>query len=213
MTKPPLAVLALGASLLAAPLFAAGAARAQEHPLFEPTRDVAVTYQVTGQGPSRQMTMDFAPSLHKMRINGMGPGYMIIDHAAHEAMMVMPPQRMVVKMAGMDPWAQHWRAGADLHFTRAGSDTVAGVSCQIWHVTTSRGEGTACITADGVPLRMMGQGGKGLVAVSVAYGPQPAALFAVPPGYRVMAPPPMPAGAPGAPGGGMPGMMPGMGAP
>lgn len=197
----------LAAAGLAALAFTTAPARAQERPLFNPTRDVAVTYQVSGTGPVRRMTMYFAPSLHMMRVNGMGPGYMIVDHAKKETILVMPPRRMVMVRTGFDPWAKGWRSKTALNFTRAGSAVVAGVGCTLWHVTTQGHQGEACVTADGLPLRMISRGHK-MEAVSVTYGPQPPALFAVPPGYRTMVAPPMPNTK-----GGMPGGAPGMGAP
>ncbi len=67
---------------------------------------------------------------------------------------------------------------------------MAGLDCTVWNLTGKQGTGSACITADGVVLRADGQarreGSGRLEATSVAYGPQPAALFEPPPGFQRM---------------------------
>jgi hypothetical protein len=78
-----------------------------------------------------------------------------------------------------------------MRINRVGKDTVAGVVCTVWDVRGPRGGGTACITADGLLLRVQGsQPGEApaMEAVSVAYGPQPADLFTLPAGLHQVAP-------------------------
>ncbi|MDQ2804744.1 MAG: hypothetical protein M3Y41_19465, partial [Pseudomonadota bacterium] len=80
------------------------------------------------------------------------------------------------------------------HFQRQGTDRVAGLACTLYAVQDRHGAGTLCVTADGVPLRGNGayDGKPGsFTALSVDYAPQPASLFAPPPGYLQLALPTM----------------------
>jgi hypothetical protein len=73
-------------------------------------------------------------------------------------------------------------------FTRKGTATVAGIRCTVWQVAADAASGTACITADGVPLSASGHDSSGragsLEAVRVEYGRQDRALFFPPAGLK-----------------------------
>ena len=174
---------------LMAGLFVAQAAAADDRPPLHPTRDVAVTYKMVGV-PSGQM-MQMAYSAATGLIRGEAPamnGYMIIDRSKKRTTMVMPDQKMYVEIdASQNPQMQQQVVpdGAT-SFARKGTETVAGTSCTLWEITSSHGNATACITADGVPLRTTGSGGHGLEAVKVAYGPIPGTNFQVPAGFQKM---------------------------
>ena len=73
---------------------------------------------------------------------------------------------------------------ADL--ARVGEDRVVGLACTVWSVHARNGDGTVCITGDGVPLRLDGtvDGRKGtLTATAIDFSPQPPSLFQVPTGF------------------------------
>ena len=173
------------------------AAVAQDAPALRPTHDVAVVYRAFGSpspsGPEQDHTI-------RMAWGGRGQELRVeidrlrtvalIDFRQQRVTMLVEPQRLALEFT-LDPrLIPGFVIPADARITRAGTDTVAGQGCDVWHFTGWRGTGTACVTGDGLVLRAegtMANAGTGRVeAVSVAYGPQPAALFAPPPDYRRM---------------------------
>ena len=165
-------------------------ALAQEAPRLFPSRDVAVTYRVSGAGPMQEVTMAWAAAPRLMRVELPGMGYTIADFAGQTGFMVMQmPQPMVQA-------ASHVRARESARFTRQGTDRVAGVACTNWRHEGPQGSGTGCFTDDGVMLRSQGSapGVQGaLEALRVTYGPQDMARFQRPAGVPAMQ---MPGGMP-----------------
>lgn len=172
------------------------AAAAQGEPRTTPTRDVAVTYRVSGAGPVQSMRWAWltAEQLMRMDVDG-NPGWLLINLRDESALVVMEQQRMAMRVpreqaAMLGPNAMRDQA----RFTRLGTATVAGVACTTWRVEAPQGAGEACITEDGVLLRGRGRQGQGdLEAVEVRYGGQDRARFRLPEGTRVMD---MPGGGP-----------------
>jgi hypothetical protein len=192
-----LAAAATAALLHAAP------ALAQGQPQMVPTRDVAVTYRVTGPATSGagqlpELTMSWLASAAMLRMDIPGFGWTVVDQRNNRAFSVMEQMRMIMDVppgqvlpgTGLPPGAT---------FQRGATEAVAGLSCTVWTYQDREGNGRACITADGVMLRGEGtRGGQsgGLEALRVAYGPQDPARFQRPQGYQTMQ---MPQGAmPGA---------------
>lgn len=181
---------------------------AQEHPLMQPSRDVAVEYRVNGAGekPGQPQTvrMYFSELGAKFRVDVVGqPGYSIMDRAGNRMLVVMPDQRMVMEVP-FDPRRAMDFDSKDGTFTRRGTDTVAGVRCTVYDGRTPRHSGEVCLTDDGVMLRVKsenaGEGGN-LEATKVTYGPQQPSLFTAPPDFQKMDMAHMPMGPGGAPGG------------
>jgi len=176
-------------------------ALAQEAPRLFPSRDVAVTYRVSGAGPMQEVTMAWAAAPRLMRVELPGMGYTVADFVGQKGFMVMQmPQPMVMDIP-MAQAASHVRALESARFTKLGADRVAGVACTNWRHEGPQGSGTGCFTDDGVMLRSQGSapGVQGaLEALRVTYGPQDIARFQ------------RPAGAPSIqmPGGMLPGMPP-----
>ncbi len=178
-------------------------ALAQDRPPLLPSRDVTVTY-ATSRG--RDITITYGAGGQRMRIEGMSPGggYAIIDRAAGMMTIVQPQQHMYMRM----PESPAMRAGMlqqrlqNASFTRQGSDTVAGIACTEWKVTTSKGTGDACVDANGLVLRARGANGADpqrapiLLAKKVDYHAVPASAFEPPPGFRAMTMPAMPGAMP-----------------
>lgn len=171
-------------------------ALAQEAPRLFPSRDVAVTYRVSGAGPMQEVTMAWAAAPRLMRVDLAGMGYTIADFAGQKGFMVMEiPQPMVMDI----PMAQagaHMRALESARFTKLGADRVAGIACTNWRHEGPQGSGTGCFTDDGVMLRSQGsaQGMQGgLEALRVTYGAQDMARFQRPAGVPSMQ---MPGGMP-----------------
>jgi hypothetical protein len=188
-------------SLFAAALALAvpAAAAAQTAPQVTPTRDVTVTYRVTGAGPVQSMRWSWLMSEQLLRMDVEGnPGWLLINLRDESALVVMDQQRMAMRVpreqaAMLGPNAMREQA----RFTRLGTATVAGIACTTWRVESPQGDGEACITEDGVLLRGRGRQGQGdLEATEVRYGGVDARRFRLPEGTRVMD---LPAGMPGGP--------------
>ena len=214
-------------SLLTAAVIAAMAtpALAEDHPLFRPTRDVAVEYRSSGMArgpngnPAETVTMRFSSKASRIRMEGAnGRGYAIVDTGAGRMTMVMPEKQMYMELPA-DPGMVAMFHGANASFLKTGTATVAGIGCTTYDATANGRASQVCLTSDGVLLRATSneaERGRTLEAVKVNYEEQPAALFEPPAGYQKMDMPAMPNGAPGGmpagPGGrplGPPGSMPG----
>jgi septal ring-binding cell division protein DamX len=171
---------------------------------MRPTRDVTVTYRMSGVAgtPPQDMSMAFAPATGKQRVDPPGGmGWMLIDRQANSAVMVMDAQRATLAMPPATVAAMTQEVPAGATFTRKGGATVAGTACIEWDMTAGGGHGTSCITDDGVLLRTVATAPNGgtvtMEATQVSYGPIDPARLSVPAGYTAMQ---MPAGAPGTPG-------------
>nr|WP_314073364.1 hypothetical protein [uncultured Roseococcus sp.] len=184
---------------------AAPAAMAQTPPAITPTRDVAVTYRVTGQGPGNgtEMQMSWQASTGLMRVDlPGGQGFMVINQRdGMTGFVVMEAQRMIMDIpAGQLPPAANMQPSANARFTREGTARVANTDCTVWRMEDRGQAGRTCLTADGVMLRAQADGNQQaqVEATAVNYGAQNAARFQRPAGYQALQ---MPTGVPGAPGG------------
>ena len=162
-----------------------------------PTRDVAVSYEVDDAPPTVDAVAWLAAE-GRIRTEGKS----LINRVAHlidtrggGVVAVVDAERtfhdlgrmaavMTRDIVPVQPAAK---------LTREGADSVAGHPCTVWRIEPE-GEGDAdgarraCVTADGVPLRLVeGSGADAAtlyVATRVAYGPQDPARFRVPAGYQ-----------------------------
>ncbi len=180
------------AATLAAPM-----ALAQDRPPIFPTRDVSVTYRVTGgPQPGTEMAMSWLAATRQMRVDlPGGVGFVVSDLANRRGFMVMEAQRMIVDVPA-EQAASMMRTFENARFTRGAADRVAGAACTNWSIEAPGQNGTACFTGDGVMLRSQGtaQGVQGgMEAVRVTYGAQDPARYQRPQGYQTMQ---VPAGAP-----------------
>jgi hypothetical protein len=190
---------------LVAGMLGSGAAMAADHPPFLPTRDVAVDYQVevtqskTEPQAPHSVKVAYSAASGRVRIEqATAPGYMLIDRAGGSMTLVMEPMQSYMNM----PFDSKAGAGLLLNdkmkFTRAGSDKVAGLSCNLWDVVSDSTTARLCITDDGVVLRGQGSDpkrGEGkLLATSVSYASQPATRFNPPQGFNKMEMPALPPG-------------------
>lgn len=172
------------ALVLAALAATAAPALAQDRPPPMPTRDVAVTYRVTG---GREMRIAWLTGEQRMRVDMPdGQGAMIMDLKGRRAFMVVDAQRVVVEIPTGGNMPQPGQIPPEARMTREGSDRVAGQACTVWRVQERDGRrSSACVTADGVLLRARGPDGtEGIEATQVVYGAQDPARFRPPAGYR-----------------------------
>lgn len=174
----------------AAVLLASVPVLAQERPATVPTRDVDVTYRA-GQGDQAVTQRSrWSAEARKMRLDTPTPGvYMIVDYAAQTLAMVSDADRGVLDLptptAGLPG-----QNSTTATFTRRSGNQVAGLACTEWETVDSQGQATlACFTSDGVLLEARRGAQVVVQAVRVAYGPQDASAFAVPPSYSHLAPP------------------------
>lgn len=168
-------------------------ALAQERPRLQPTSDVEVAYKTLGRDAGHTMTISQSASIPRMRIDGGNmPGYAIVDRTRHTTTVVMDQQRSYMEISGDRPGGSPTKMPDERSsFRRTGSDTIAGLTCTVWEVSTDGQGSAACVTANGVMLRIIGKDGRGLEATKVTYVTQPASKFAPPADYQQMQ---MPAG-------------------
>jgi uncharacterized protein DUF4412 len=194
----------IGICGLAGALGAAPASAEPEHPLYVPTRDVAVTYNLdhAGAGSPKQAHLYYSSDTNRLRLETPATkGFVLIDRAAKVMTVVMAPQHIYFDTP-LDPeMAAGFLLNERMKFARGGSETIAGLQCTDWDVETAQAKGKVCVTDDGVLL--LGRGrekegteGGGLEAVEISYAPQPSTLFVPPAGFRKIdiseAPPPQP---------------------
>ncbi|MGE0596834.1 MAG: hypothetical protein AB7P07_10725 [Hyphomonadaceae bacterium] len=100
---------------------------------------------------------------------------------------------VAVRIADADapqPLETAWAALGEENARSTGECTVAGEDGREWQPREAQGgvERTACISDDGIVLRVSEEGRVLWEATSVQRGQQDAALFGIPPGYQVVDP-------------------------
>jgi hypothetical protein len=170
--------------------------RAQSAPQnLRPLRDVSITYEVQSDGQAtRRVPLAWQAATQRVRAEPEGlPGWVLLDLPQSQAQMVLEGQGMVVQVPARELSALLGGIPPGTRVAAAGSATVAGHRCANWRVVRSDGEGTVCLTADGVLLRAEGRhrGRNGRIeAKSVTYAAQDPARFVVPAGYTPVTLPP-----------------------
>ncbi len=183
MTRSPLLVLAALAATLVA---AAPAAR----PVFPPSRDVAVRYEahVEAKGAPPSFLVRYRAASEEARLDGDAGSYVLVDLRAPSARLVVPALHLIFDLPARLGLAQALSLGGESEFRRGGSETIAGLSCTVWQITSREANGSACITAQGVVLAAEGRDRAGrtgaIRAVAVSFAPEPEALFTPPAGMR-----------------------------
>lgn len=187
--RPLLALsLAVGAPSLAA---------AQSRPPAMPSRDVVVAYQVENAGPTVD-TVAWLVAEGRIRTDGKGFSNRVthlIDTRGGGVVAYVDATRSYQDLGRMaEVMTQDIvLARPASRLVREGADTVAGHQCTVWRIDGEGGSSPdearrACITADGVPLRLVeGTGADAstlYVATRVTYGAQDPARFRVPDGYQ-----------------------------
>jgi hypothetical protein len=87
---------------------------------------------------------------------------------------------------GVDSPEEAWGAELAANATFAGPCVHIGEAGAEWRRTDEQGENATCVTGDGIILWSSVNGARTWEATSIARGPQPAELFAAPPGVQVM---------------------------
>jgi hypothetical protein len=178
MTKHIAPILLAGA-LLSGPALAQTAA-----PTLLPTRDVAVTFQVQNSDRIRgDIQAAWLSSQRLLRLdNESAPGWVLVEERTRRASMVMP-QGFVMRLPDSPEVAMLMDNPSSAgRITRLGRRTIAGLGCTDWQLQRNDGKsGVACLTADGVLLRLQQTGRREVLeATRVSYGPQDPSRFRLP---------------------------------
>lgn len=167
-----------GAAVLAL-LLASSLSQAEEQPPVTPTRDVDLTYDVTRpHQPKIRERVRWSASQHLQRIDGPDKSATIFDHATNEITLLTPKTRSYRKLEGTPRRPPGPEAGTELK--RSNEAVVAGLHCVEWSWVVDVETHTACMTPDGVLLRLIIDGQTIMQARSVSYGAQSSQLFQIP---------------------------------
>lgn len=163
-------------------------------PIFLPTRDVAISYQLTAPGrapETYQLTYDATDQI--ARIDSQNGYYVLGYLPAGQAELVLPALHAVVQAPDFSTMTSEIYNADGAQFTPLGHGEYAGIACQKYLVMNKDATGTACLTPDGVVLHFSGHDAHGAAeatALSVTYAPQPADTFAQPQGFNELNLPP-----------------------
>jgi hypothetical protein len=170
-------------SVLIAVLSAASFAQEPpQEPQVLPTRDVDISYADTREGlPPTVGRRRWSASDHLQRVDGRDKTATIFDRNKNEFTLLNPKNKTYLTLEGSPRMPLAPGKGMALH---RGSETViAGLHCVDWSWTADTETRSACLTPDGVLLRLNVDGHTILQARSVHYAKQPAEIFQIPPDY------------------------------
>ncbi len=153
------------------------------------------TMEVTIAASGKRQRLAFPPGSGLGGAKGNWSQVMVNENAG-EKMLMWPEGEgapaIATMMSRRDLGAMSGALGVDAakeaSAKRTGTDNVAGLSCAVWEFSAGEGEtpGEACVTRDGIPLRVVSGGQTVMLAKSIERGPQDASLFAAPAGYEVV---------------------------
>jgi hypothetical protein len=156
----------------------------EEHqPQTTPTRDVDITYQITRLGqPAIVERRRWLASLQLRRVDGPDKSATIFDQNREELTLLNAANHTYRTVEW--PVANRMSPQKGTTLKRGGESKIAGQNCIDWSWMDNIELHTACLTPDGVLLRLVIDGQIVAEARSVLYAPQPTELFEVPPGYE-----------------------------
>ncbi len=155
----------------------------EQQPQRAPIHDVDITYQITR--PDLPVIIErrrWLASRHLRRVDGPDKSATIFDQSSGELTLLNPANHTYRTLQG--PAAKRMSPEGGASLTRRGESKIAGLTCVDWSWMEDTEAHTACLTPDGVLLRLVIDGRIVAEARSVLYAPQPPALFEVPPGYQ-----------------------------
>jgi len=165
----------------------------QAAPVFLPTRDVAVDYELIAPNrapASYQLRYDAADQMARID----APGYYVLGNLpAGQAELVIPNLHALVQAPDFSGLTSQIYHADGASFTPLGPGHYAGLDCEKYLVLDKNGTGTVCLTPSGVVLHFAGRNARGaaeVTALAVSYAPQPAELFTPPPGLTPLNLPP-----------------------
>lgn len=174
-------------------LLAGPVVEAEERPQLRPTRDVDVTYRVSGaRGPATWERVRWSATRHLERVDGPDRAVTIFDRAGSEITLLNPRSRTYRKLEGASHSPIEPEQGTTV--TRGAASKILGLPCTDWSWLANEETHAVCTTPDGLVLRVAIDGKTVMQALSVHYRQQAAGLFEIPPNY---APALAPEGGPG----------------
>jgi hypothetical protein len=170
--------------LVMAPLVVASKSQSEEQqPETSPTRDVDITYQITrASQPVIFERRRWLASQHLRRVDGPDNSATILDQNREELTLLNAANHTYRTVEW--PVAKRMSPQKGTTLKRGGEYKIAGQNCIDWSWMDGTEMHTACLTPDGVLLRLVIDGQIVAEARSVLYAPQPPELFEVPPGYE-----------------------------
>ena len=168
-------------------------ARAQGAPVVAPTRDVTVSYQLTGVSQTNgAVLMKIAYAHHNDQVRmdfyafagAQVPfGSVIWDAPANHVWSLLPETQSYYELPAAGKPNPGLLLNDKMTFSRIGDTTVAGLGCTDWTIGNGADyAGSVCVTADGVVLRALRtkpQEGS-MLATAVVYGAPLPDTFKVP---------------------------------
>ena len=155
----------------------------EQQPQTTPTRDVDITYQITRPGqPAIVERRRWFASQQLRRVDGPDNSATIFDQSRGELTLLNAANHTYRTLEG--PAAKRMSPQKGTTLKRGGEYKIAGQNCIDWSWMDDTEMHTACLTPDGVLLRLVIDGQIVAEARSVLYAPQPSELFEVPPGYE-----------------------------
>jgi hypothetical protein len=167
-------------------------AGAQERPQLVPTRDVDISYKITR--PDLPVIVErrrWLAGEHLERVDGPDKSTTIFDRNKDEIILLNAAKRTFRKLEGAGRRLPE--PGAGVALTRGEKSIIAGLTCVEWTWPEDTETHAACVTPEGVLLRLAIDGRTIIQARSVHFAAQKPELFQVPPNY---APALAPEGAP-----------------
>jgi hypothetical protein len=155
----------------------------EQQPQTTPTRDVDITYQITRPAqPAIVERRRWSASQQLRRVDGPYNSATIFDQKREELTLLNGANHTYRTVEW--PVAKRMSPQKGTTLKRGGEYKIAGQNCIDWSWMDGTEMHTACLTPDGVLLRLVIDGQIVAEARSVLYAPQPPELFEVPPGYE-----------------------------
>lgn len=154
----------------------------EQQPQVRPTRDVEITYKITRpHQPKIIERIHWLASEHLQRVDGPDKSSTIFDRDKKEITVLNGATRTFQKLEGQPRQPMDPTKGDPLK--RGDEQKIAGLRCVDWSWAEDTETHTACLTADGVMLRLQIDGNTIMEALSVTYRGQNPKLFEIPAGY------------------------------
>jgi hypothetical protein len=155
---------------------------AQERPQLVPTRDVDISYKITRQDqPAIVERRRWLAGEHLERVDGPDKSTTIFDRNKEEIILLNAAKRTFRKLEGTG--RRPPEPGTGVVLTRGQKSVLAGLTCVEWTWSEDAETHAACVTPEGVLLRLAIDGVTIIEARSVHFASQKPELFQVPPNY------------------------------
>ncbi len=154
----------------------------EQQPQRTPTRDVDISYKITRpHHPPITQRVRWSAAEHLERIDGPNKSTSIFNYNSNEITLLNDANHTYRKLEGAPRQPIKSELGALLQ--RDGESAVVGFRCIDWSWIDDVETHTACMTPDGVLLRLVVDGKTTVEARAVIYRQQPTEVFEVPSNY------------------------------